>query len=73
MDTIAALNFGVVIALAIKSKGVKDEKAVVSLSIKAGLIAGVLLVVIYSLLAHLDATSGSLHLHWLVKQLVWDL
>ncbi|UPA29482.1 branched-chain amino acid transport system II carrier protein [Terrisporobacter glycolicus] len=58
MDTIAALNFGIVIALAIKSKGVKDEKAVVSLSIKAGLIAGVLLVVIYSLLAHLGATSG---------------
>ncbi|WP_434796869.1 branched-chain amino acid transport system II carrier protein [Terrisporobacter vanillatitrophus] len=58
MDTIAALNFGIVIALAIKSKGVKDEKAVVSMSIKAGLIAGALLVVIYSLLAHLGATSG---------------
>ncbi|XAM38641.1 Branched-chain amino acid transport system 2 carrier protein [Terrisporobacter petrolearius] len=58
MGTIAALNFGIVIALAIKSKGVKDEKAVVSLSIKSGLIAGALLVVIYSLLAHLGANSG---------------
>lgn len=58
MDTIAALNFGIVIALAIKSKGVESEKAVVSLSIKAGLIAGTLLVAIYSLLAHLGATSG---------------
>lgn len=58
MDTIAALNFGIVIALAIKSKGVKDEKTVVSTSIKAGLIAGVLLIAIYSILGHLGATSG---------------
>lgn len=58
MDTIAALNFGIVIALAIKSKGVTDEKLVVSSSIKAGIIAGVLLAVIYALLAHLGAASG---------------
>lgn len=58
MDTIAALNFGIVIALAIKSRGVKDEKQVVSYSIKAGAIAGTLLIVIYSMLAHLGATSG---------------
>lgn len=58
MDTIAALNFGIVIALAIKSKGINDEKAVVSLSIKAGLIAGGLLTAIYAMLAHLGATSG---------------
>ncbi|MBS5936959.1 branched-chain amino acid transport system II carrier protein [Clostridium sp.] len=58
MDTIAALNFGIVIALAIKSKGVSDDKEVVSLSIKAGLIAGVLLAIIYGMLAHLGASSG---------------
>lgn len=58
MDTIAALNFGIVIALAIKSKGIKDEKVVVSTTIKAGMIAGTLLVVIYAILAHLGATSG---------------
>lgn len=58
MDTIAALNFGIVIALAIRAKGVEDEKLVVSTSIKAGLIAGGLLVIIYGALAHLGATSG---------------
>lgn len=58
MDTIAALNFGIVIAVAIKSKGIEDEKTVVSSTIKAGFIAGALLIVIYSLLAHLGATSG---------------
>lgn len=58
MDTIAALNFGIVIALAIKAKGVKEEKYVISTSIKAGFIAGALLVVIYAVLAHLGAASG---------------
>lgn len=58
MDTIAALNFGIVIALAIKAKGVNEEKYVISTSIKAGFIAGALLVVIYAVLAHLGAASG---------------
>ncbi|AEB75142.1 branched-chain amino acid transport system II carrier protein [Clostridium botulinum] len=58
MDTIAALNFGIVISLAVKEKGVKGKKAIVSNSIKAGLIAGTLLIFIYSMLAHLGATSG---------------
>ncbi|MBW6408668.1 branched-chain amino acid transport system II carrier protein [Clostridium weizhouense] len=58
MDTIAALNFGIVIAFAIKSKGISEEKVVISTSIKAGVIAGGLLIVIYSMLGHLGATSG---------------
>lgn len=58
MDTIAALNFGIVIALAIKSRGVTDGKLVVSNSIKAGVIAGSLLIAIYAVLGHLGATSG---------------
>lgn len=58
MDTIAALNFGIVIAFAIKSKGVNEEKSIVSTSIKAGLIAGGMLIIIYAMLAHLGATAG---------------
>ena len=58
MDTIAALNFGIVIALAIKSRGVTDEKLIVSNSIKSGVIAGSLLIAIYAVLGHLGATSG---------------
>lgn len=57
MDTIAALNFGIVISLAIKSKGVTEEKKVVKLSIKAGIMAGGLLAFIYAMLAHLGASS----------------
>ncbi|RDY23103.1 branched-chain amino acid transport system II carrier protein [Romboutsia maritimum] len=59
MDTIAALNFGIVISLVIKSKGIKEENDVVKNSVKAGMIAGGLLIVIYSMLAHLGACSGS--------------
>lgn len=58
MDTIAALNFGIVISSALVQKGVKDKKDIVSNSIKAGVIAGFLLMVIYSMIAHLGATSG---------------
>ncbi|QVK16778.1 branched-chain amino acid transport system II carrier protein [Mycoplasmatota bacterium] len=60
MDTIAALNFGIVVALVIKSKGITDEKQVISTSVKAGLIAGFLLILIYSMLAHLGALSSNL-------------
>ena len=58
MDTIAALNFGIVIAFAIKSKGISEEKNVMSATIKAGFIAGALLVIIYAVLTHLGAASG---------------
>lgn len=58
MDTIAALNFGLVIAMAIKSKGITDEKAIVKTTIKAGCIAAILLIAVYSILAHLGASSG---------------
>lgn len=58
MDTIAALNFGIVISMAIKSKGIKSERAVVGTSIKAGLLAGGLLIAVYSMLCHLGAASG---------------
>ncbi|MEG0685222.1 MAG: branched-chain amino acid transport system II carrier protein [Coprobacillus sp.] len=60
MDTIAALNFGIIIALNIQSKGITNKKLVVSSTIKAGLIAGVCLTVIYSILLHIGAMSGSL-------------
>ncbi|WP_024615700.1 branched-chain amino acid transport system II carrier protein [Clostridium sp. Ade.TY] len=58
MDTIAALNFGIVIYLVIKQKGIKEEKAIVRNSVKAGIFAGGLLILIYSMLAHLGAASG---------------
>lgn len=58
MDTIAALNFGIVISMAIKSKGISEEKAVVKTSIKTGIIAGSILTAVYAALCHLGALAG---------------
>lgn len=58
MDAIAALNFGIVISLNIRARGVTDETAAQRGTIHAGLIAGALFLVIYSMLAHVGALSG---------------
>lgn len=58
MDTIAALNFGIIIALNIQTKGVTEKGSVVRETIKAGIIAGCLLLVIYCILAHIGGITG---------------
>lgn len=57
MDAIAALNFGIVITIALKGMGITEERRLVSSTIKAGAIAGLLLVIIYGMLAYLGAVS----------------
>lgn len=59
MDTIAALNFGLIIAMNIRAFGVKDENGVVAETMKAGLMAGVLFVIVYASLAWIGAQSGA--------------
>lgn len=51
MDAVAALNFGFVIAQAIRRFGVTDEKEVTKYEVKAGVLAGVVLFVVYAMLA----------------------
>lgn len=58
MDTIAALNFGLIIALNIRALGVTSERDIVDETIKAGMIAGALLLVVYCALAHIGAVTG---------------
>ncbi|WP_347561905.1 branched-chain amino acid transport system II carrier protein [Clostridium sp. E02] len=58
MDTIAALNFGIVISINIKKMGIRDETSIVRETIKAGVIAGGVLLLIYSALAHIGAVTG---------------
>ncbi|MGV8980772.1 branched-chain amino acid transport system II carrier protein [Clostridium sp.] len=57
MDAIAALNFGIVVALVLKKQGITDKKALSSYTIKAGLIAGLVLTLIYLMLACLGAAA----------------
>ena len=58
MDTIAALAFGIIIAVNIRARGVKEEGAVVRGTVRAGVIAGVMLLVVYCMLAHIGALSA---------------
>ncbi len=58
MDTIAALNFGIIISLNIKAMGVKKETDVVRETIRAGFFAGGILLLVYSALSHVGAVTG---------------
>ena len=58
MDTIAALNFGIIISLNIRTFGIQEEGAVVKETIRAGLTAGTVLVLVYCALAHIGALAG---------------
>lgn len=59
MDALAALNFGAIIALNIRARGITDERAVVRGTIRAGFVAGAIFLVIYGMLAHIGALSGA--------------
>jgi LIVCS family branched-chain amino acid:cation transporter len=58
MDTIAALNFGIVISLNVKAMGVKRDSVVVKETIHAGFVAGGILLLVYGALAHVGAATG---------------
>ncbi len=58
MDTIAALAFGIIISLNIRARGLREDRSVVRATIRSGVIAGVLLFLIYAMLAHIGALSA---------------
>ncbi len=58
MDTLAALNFGAIIALNVKNKGVTDHTAISKSIIHSGWIAGIFLFIVYLALAFVGANSA---------------
>ena len=58
MDTLAALNFGIIISLNIRNKGISREDSVVRETVKAGLMAGILLSLVYGALAYIGGPVG---------------
>ena len=58
MDTLAALNFGIIISLNIRNKGISREDSVIRETIKAGLMAGILLSLVYGALAYIGGPVG---------------
>lgn len=55
MDALAALAFGIVVINALQEKGVKDQKQLVTYTLKTGIVAGVALAVVYVALGWLGA------------------
>lgn len=58
MDALASLNFGLVIALTIRSYKVKSDKEVLRYSGGAGLIAGALLFIVYAMIAYIGQITS---------------
>lgn len=60
MDTIAALNFGLVISLAIRTMKVENKEDVMKYTVKGGLAAGSLLFVVYAILSYIGFSTAGL-------------
>lgn len=61
MDTIAALNFGLVIVLTLNSFGISEEKGVVKNTILAGIFAGTILALVYLMLTIIGSSSSGVY------------
>lgn len=59
MDAVAALNFGFVISMAIRRFGVKDKDAVANYTMKAGLLAGLVLFIVYAMLSSIGMVTST--------------
>lgn len=57
MDTLAGFAFGIIVINAIKDRGITSRKEVLGFCMKAGLIAATLLVIVYTALTYVGATS----------------
>lgn len=78
MDAIAALNFGLVIAITLHGFGIKEEKAVLKHSVLAGIFAGTILTLVYIMLAVMGVYSSNVYpAHEngaeILRQIVFDL
>ena len=59
MDTLAALNFGMIIAMNIREKGIQKEQSIMKETIFAGWIAGIILCIVYGMLLYAGAISSA--------------
>lgn len=59
MDTIAALNFGLVIATTIGAFGIKEKKTVMKYTMMTGVFAGCILAGVYLILAYMGMSSSA--------------
>lgn len=60
-DTIAALNFGLVIATTLSSFGLQEKKDVMHHTVLAGMCAGVILALVYGMLSYMGMCSSGVY------------
>jgi len=78
MDTIAALNFGLVIATTLGSFGVKEKGDVMRRTVQAGLAAGTILALVYMMLGYMGMCSSGVYPvqengAWTLRHIVYQL
>ena len=61
MDAIAALNFGLVIATTLRSLHVQEKKDVMNYTVRAGLLAGTILALVYVMLSYLGMHTSNVY------------
>ena len=61
MDTIAALNFGLVIATTLRSFGLKEKKDLMKHTVLAGIFAGSILALVYLMLSYMGMCSSGVY------------
>lgn len=61
MDTIAALNFGLVIATTLGSFGLREKKDVMRHTVQAGIFAGTILALVYLMLSYMGMCSSGVY------------
>ena len=61
MDTIAALNFGLVIATTLGSFGLKDKQDTIRHTVVAGIFAGTILTTVYLMLTYMGMSSSGVY------------
>lgn len=78
MDTIAALNFGLVIATTLGGFGVKEKGDVMRRTVQAGLAAGTILALVYMMLGYMGMCSSGVYPvqengAWTLRRIVYQL
>lgn len=78
MDTIAALNFGLVIVLTLNSFGITKHKGVIKNTILAGIFAGVILTTVYLMLTIMGTYTSGVYPDYangalILRQIMYDL
>ena len=78
MDTIAALNFGLVVVLTLNSYGICEQKGIMKNIILAGIFSGIILALVYFMLTIMGTYTSGMYQNYsngalILRQIMYDL